>query len=125
MLHILRAVAVALVTVVAGSVGYAFAASNSGLSGAGGDGAGAISGYAIANISYALNMDDPTRLDAVSFDIDAGDPLPSVVVKLVSDSDEWHPCAVSTAQVPARATCSLGGAVAVADVDEVRVVAAQ
>jgi hypothetical protein len=125
MLQVLRVVAIALVSVVAGSIGYAFAASNTGLSGAGGDGAGLISGYTVSDISYSLHASDPTRLDAVSFAIDAGAAVPSVVVKLVSDSDEWHACAISTAQVPARATCALGGSVAVAEVDEVRVVAAQ
>lgn len=125
MLQILRVVAIALFTIVAGSAGYAFAASNTGLAGPGGDGAGSISGYAVGNVSYTLNFDDPTRLDAVSFDIDAGDVMPEVMVKLVSDSTTWHDCAVSTAQVPARATCALGGSVTVADVDEVRVVAAQ
>jgi hypothetical protein len=125
MLQVLRVVAIALVTVVAGSIGYAFAASNTGLSGAGGDGAGLISGYTVSDISYSLDSSDPTRLDAVNFAIDGGAATPSVVVKLVSDSDDWHPCVVSNAEVPARATCALDGLVAVADVDEVRVVAAQ
>jgi hypothetical protein len=125
MLQVLRVVAIALCTLVAGSVGYAYASSNSGLNGAGGDGAGSISGYSIDNVSYSLSTDDPTRLDAVSFEIDAGAAVPSVRVKLVSDRDDWHSCAVSTDQVPARVTCPLGGSVAVADVDEVRVVAAQ
>jgi len=125
MLHILRVVAVALVSIVAGSVGYGFAASNTGLSGSGGDGVGQISGYAIDNISYTLSSQDPTRLDAVSFDIDGGAAMPAVMVKLVSESEDWHSCAISTAQVPSRATCALGGSVAIADVDEVRVVAAQ
>ena len=125
MLQILRVVAIALFTLVAGSAGYAFAASNTGLAGPGGDGAGSISGYTVGNVSYTLNSSDPTRLDAVSFEIDAGDVLPAVMVKLVSSSDAWHDCAVSAAQVPARATCVLGGSVTVAEVDEVRVVAAQ
>jgi hypothetical protein len=125
MLQVLRVVAIALFTIVAGSAGYAFAASNTGLAGPGGDGVGSISGYTVGNVSYTLNSHDPTRLDAVSFDIDADDGVPEVRVKLVSDSTTWHDCAVSTAQAPARATCALGGSVMVADVDEVRVVAAQ
>ena len=125
MLQILRVVAIALFTIVAGSVGYAFAASNSGLAGPGGDGTGQISGYQITDVSYALNATDPTRIDAVSFDIDAGDQLPDVVVSLVRDSGAWHDCAVSTATVPARATCEMSTPVAVADVNELRVVAAQ
>ncbi len=125
MLQVLRVVAIALFTIVAGSVGYAFAASNSGLAGPGGDGAGQISGYTIGNVSYSINSHDPGQLDAVSFDIDAENVVPTVKVKLVSSSNDWHECAVSTGQIPARATCALGGSVTVADVDEVRVVAAQ
>jgi hypothetical protein len=125
MLQVLRVVAIALFTIVAGSVGYAFAASNSGLAGPGGDGTGPISGYTVGNVSYSLNSHDPTRLDAVSFDIDADDVVPTVMVKLVRDSNDWHDCVVSTSQAPARVTCALGGFVAVADVNEMRVVAAQ
>lgn len=128
MLHLLRVVAIALATLVAGSAGYAFAASNSGLLGSGGDGAGAISGYSVGNVSYTLNSHDPTRIDAVSFDLDAGadSGVPATVrVKLVSNSETWHDCAVSAAPSPARATCALGDSVAVADVNELRVVAAQ
>ena len=124
-LQVLRVVAIALFTIVVGSAGYAFAASNSGLAGPGGDGAGAISGYSIGNVSYALNTLDPTRIDAVSFDIDADGVVPSVKVKLISSSETWHDCAVSTAQSPARATCTMQSPVAVAAVNEVRVVAAQ
>jgi hypothetical protein len=125
-LQILRVVAIALFTIVAGSAGYAFAASNSGLAGPGGDGAGAISGYSVENVSYSLNSLDPTRIDAVSFDLDADGGVPRTLkVKLVSDSDTWHSCSVSTDAMPARATCALGSSVAVVDVDEVRVVAAQ
>jgi hypothetical protein len=125
MLQVLRVVAIALFTIVAGTAGYAFAASNTGLAGPGGDGAGPISGYTVGNVSYTLSSHDPTRIDAVSFDIGAGDAVPEVMVKLVNDSTTWHDCAVSIAQVPARATCALGGSVTIADVDEVRVVAAQ
>ncbi|HEX5164669.1 MAG TPA: hypothetical protein VFV93_04670 [Thermomicrobiales bacterium] len=125
MLQILRVVAVALFTLVAGSVGYAYASSNSGLTGAGGDGAGQISGYQISDVSYTLNALDPTRIDAVSFDIDAGDSSPDVMVSLVRDGGAWHDCTVSTASAPARATCQMRTPVAVVDVDELRVVAAQ
>ena len=124
-LQLLRVVAIALFTIVVGSAGYAFAASNTGLAGPGGDGAGAISGYSIANVSYALNALDPTRIDAVSFDIDAVGIAPSVKVKLISSSETWHDCAVSTAQAPARATCAMEPPVAVSAVNEVHVVAAQ
>jgi hypothetical protein len=123
--HILRVVAIALFTVVAGSVGYAYAASNSGLVGSGGDGSGQISGYQISDVSYKLDAIDPTRIDAVSFNIDAGDHVPDVMVSLVRDSGAWHDCAVSTAAVPARVTCQLSTPVAVAEVNELRVVAAQ
>ena len=125
MLQILRVVAIALFTIVTGSVGYAFADSNSGLAGLGGDGAGAISGYSVGNVSYTLNSLDPTRISAVSFDIDADDAPVTVKLKLVSSSETWHDCAVSAAQIPARATCTLHASVAVAEVNEVRVVAAQ
>jgi len=126
MFQTLRVVAIALFTVVAGSTGYAFASANTGLSGPGGDGSGAISGYHVDNISYTLNSHNPTRIDAVSFDLeaDSGDP-PNVKVKLVSGSDTWHDCAVAATPVASRATCLMTAPVAVAAVNEVRVVAAQ
>jgi hypothetical protein len=124
-LQILRVVAIALFTIVAGSVGYAYAASNSGLSGPGGDGAGQISGYQITDVSYTLNSSDPTWIDAVSFNIDAGEQVPDVSVSLVRDSGAWHDCAVSMASLPARATCQMTTPVAVTDVNELRVVATE
>lgn len=126
MLQVPRVVAIALFTIVAGSVGYAYAASNSGLAGPGGDGVGTISGYNVANVSYSLNSLDPTRIDAISFDLDAEFGVPRTLkIKLIGDSDTWHACAVTTTVSPARATCALESSVAVIDVDEVRVVAAQ
>lgn len=125
MLNSLRVIAIALFTFVAGSAGYAYAASNSGLGAAGGDGAGAISGYVVTNVSYSLNTLDPTLVDAVSFDINAPGSLPAVKVKLARDSAAWHDCTVSASALPARVTCQLEQPVAVAAVDEVRVVAAQ
>ncbi len=123
--HLLRIVAIALFTLVTGTAGYALADSNGGLSGSGGDGAGAISGYSVSNVSYTLNFLDPTRIDAVSFDIDADSTLPSVKVKLVRDSEFWHACSVAVGQSPSRVNCQLQAPVAVAAVDEVHVVAAQ
>lgn len=126
MIQVLRVVAIALFTIVAGSVGYAYAASNSGLAGPGGDGVGTVSGYSVGNVSYVLNSLDPTRIDAISFDLDADFGVPRTLkVKLNSDSDTWHTCSVSMTAEPTRATCALGSSVAVVDVDEVRVVAAQ
>ena len=109
----------ALVAVVA-TAGYAYASSNLGPSSGQGDGAGAISGYAVSDVHYTLGANDPTRVNAVSFSL-AGAGAPGTVQAALGG--DWLECAPST--TPWNWSCAIPGGVAVADVTELRIVAAQ
>ncbi len=50
---------------------YAFTAANSVPATEAGDGAGAITGYAVSNIAYTTDSSNPDLLDAVRFELDA------------------------------------------------------
>jgi hypothetical protein len=114
-----KLVGLALVAVVA-TAGYAFASSNLGPTSGQGDGAGAISGYVVNDVHYTLGANDATRVSAVSFSL-AGAGKPGTV-RAALDGD-WLSCAPSV--TPQHWSCPVPGGVAVADVTELRVVAAQ
>jgi hypothetical protein len=109
----------ALVAVVA-TAGYAFASSNLGPASGQGDGTGAISGYVVNDVHYTLGANDPTRVTAISFSL-AGAGEPGTVQAALSG--DWLACAPSA--TPRSWSCAVPGGVAVADVTELRVVAAQ
>jgi hypothetical protein len=62
----LVAFAVSLVLAVSA---YGFAAANTVEKSAAGDGETTISGYAVENITYALNATDPSTVDTITFDV--------------------------------------------------------
>ena len=74
----------------------ALTASNTVAPGAAGSGAGAISGYAVSEISYAL---DGETVDAVSFTLSP--PGATTVRARLAPGEPWTPCAVASA----TATC--------------------
>jgi hypothetical protein len=107
----------ALLAVVA-TAGYA--SSNLGPGSGQGDGAGAISGYAVNDVHYTLGANDPTRVTAVSFSL-AGTGEPGTVQ--VALGGDWLECAPSATAY--SWSCAVPGGMDVADVTELRVVAAQ
>ncbi|HUG16850.1 MAG TPA: hypothetical protein VMM78_17720 [Thermomicrobiales bacterium] len=120
---VLRSIIVCSVLIL-GSAGYVFASSNTAGPSSGGDGSGAISGYSIANVSYTLNAASPNLLDSVSFNITGASAPATVMVRLVTASSTWHACAA--APVAPRFTCdTTDPRIAVAEIDELRVVSAQ
>lgn len=109
-----------LVAVVAISVAaYAFAAANTVPDTKAGDGSGAVSGYTVTSVVYTLNGTDPSLLDEVSFDLGAA--ATQVQVQLVA-SGTWYACALNAGTVWDCNTTS--PALNVADIDQLRVVAA-
>jgi hypothetical protein len=98
-----------------------FAASNTVPTSNAGDGFGTISGFTASDVHYGLDATDPTVIDTVEFTL-APAPAASATVKVRLDASttDWYNCTMSGAD----ATCSVGGAVAVLDADELRVVAA-
>jgi uncharacterized protein (DUF885 family) len=80
----------------------AFTASNTG--GPSGEGAGAISGYKISNVSYQLDSANPTQLAAISFSL-APASATTAQIRLSSDGP-WYRCTVAmytaTCQTPGQ-----------------------
>jgi hypothetical protein len=81
-------VAVLLVLILSVAV-YGFAAANVVPGSSAGDGSGAISGYTISNIHYALNAGNPANIQTVTFDI-----LPATAgeVRITLDGATWSTC---------------------------------
>lgn len=82
-----------------------------------GEGTGHVSGITVTNIEYRLSSNDPSRVDAVAFDV--SDFQGKISVKLVSTSSIYYSC---TLQSGDRWSCPVPG-VNVANIDTVRVVA--
>ncbi len=66
---------------------FAFAASNSVANSKAGDGEGAIAGYSVSNIHYTLDGTDPSKIAAVSFDLDTA---AATVHAAIWDGSQWH-----------------------------------
>ena len=110
----------ALVLVLAGAT-YAFAAANTVPVSKAGDGSGAISGYAVSAIHYALNSTNPATIDSVSFTLDSVPAAGGTIkIKLVAAGSTWFSCTNVTTAV----TCTTTGA-SVSTADTLQVVIAQ
>lgn len=108
---------VILAVALIGSVTYAFAAENTNPPAAGGDGASAVSGYVITDVAYHVNEANPTRLDSVSFTLDASAGM--VRIKLIEAGSTWYNCKAVSGN---DWSCDTPGA-DIASVDQLRVFA--
>ena len=79
---------IAAVCVAAGI--YAFTASNTVPGSKAGSGSGAITGYTVSNVHYTLNSTDPTKLDAVTFTLDAA--AGTVKAQVDTVAGDWYSC---------------------------------
>ena len=95
---------------------YAFADANVVDPSKAGDGTGTISGYNVTNIRYTLNDTDPTKIDSVSFTLDAN----ATTVRVRINSGTWYQCDETAS--PAI-TCTTTGAT-VAPATSLQVIAA-
>ncbi len=66
---------------------YAFAAGNSVSPSKAGDGSAAVGGYTVTNVQYTLLGSDPSKIDAVQFDLDAA--ARTVYAALSNDGTTW------------------------------------
>jgi len=108
-------VAVVLVLILSVAV-YGFAAANTVPASSAGDGSGAISGYAITNIHYALNAANPANIQTVTFTIT---PASAGDVRITMDGATWSTCTNTAGSV----SCSVAQAALTAL--NLRVVAAE
>jgi len=91
-------------TILAGS--YAFTAANTVPASKAGDGNGAVSGYTVSNIHYTLNGTDPSKIDAVSFTLNAA-VATGGTLKITLDGTTWFSCPVNTT-TPSCTTTGVG-----------------
>ena len=96
---------VLIALVISGSV-YAFAAANTVPDSNAGYKANTVPGYAVTNVVYDLDATDPTKVDAIIFDVAAisGDVVPAIVKIQTADAGSWTTSeCVLTAHDPADA----------------------
>lgn len=79
---------IALVAFVFAGVATAFAAANTVPGTYAGDGSGAISGYTVSNIQYALDSGNPANIVSVSFTLDAA----ATTVRIQLNNATWYSC---------------------------------
>ncbi|HJW89998.1 MAG TPA: hypothetical protein VJ436_05105 [Anaerolineales bacterium] len=116
----LKIILVSLVLLAFASAAYAFAASNTVPGTKAGDGSGTISGYTVSTIRYVLSTSDPQTIETVTFTLDA--TATEVKIKLDASSSTYYSCTNTSGM---NWSCSIAGAVTVADADELQVIAAQ
>lgn len=101
---------------------YAFTASNTVPDTRAGDGAGAITGYTVTNVTYNLDALDPTKIASYEFDLDA--TAKTVKAKTSAAQATYDTCA-NTVLAPNHWTCTPAVAPAVLATDNLRVIAVQ
>ncbi len=116
-------IAIGAVVAIGVGVAVAYTATNTVPASRAGEGAGVVSGYTITNVHYVLNLTDPTKIDAVSYNLDAA-PVAGATIKtkLVSAGTTWYLCT----NVGVTITCNTTSPQAtVATADELKIVVAQ
>jgi hypothetical protein len=91
MISTFKMMPVAFAALIIVSASYAYAATGTVPHTQAGDGAGAITGYAVTNVVYQLNA-DPAKVDSVSFTLNAA--AGTVKIKLVDDGSTWYDCVI-------------------------------
>ena len=117
-----RLVLAALLALVLAAAAYGFTATNTVPASYAGDGNGTINGYTVSAIAYTLNTTDPTKVDKVTFTLNAS--ATSVKVKAVASGTSYQDCTVTGGT---SVSCDWPGASepTVASVDQLRVIAVQ
>ena len=114
-----RMIAAGSIAAVMGLAGSAFTAANTlPADTQAGDGARAITGYAVSDVHYVLNATNPENIDSVTFNVDTAPPTGATMkIKLVAAGSTWYTCT----NVTTALTCTTTGAT-VAGSDNLRVV---
>ena len=109
----------AAVAAAVGIGGFALTASNTVPDSKAGDGSGAVSGYTITGVHYALKSADPTKFDTVTFNLSSTPATGSTIKLKVGGS--WYSCANTAAAV----TCDTStGSPSVQPADSLQIVVA-
>lgn len=121
-----RACAFLVTSVLVATLGYAVVTTGRSHASARSDGADG--GYAVRGVSYAIDVTSPSRLDAVSFELERDDGvLPAVVkVRLTGDDGAWYACLPSVVAGATRYRCATASPpVRVPEISELRVVSSE
>ena len=117
-------VVILAVLVIAGSA-YAFAATNTVPDSAAGYKANVVPGYTVTGIVYDLNVDDPTLVDEITFSVSpsSGAVVAALVKLQTATGGDWTDCGLVAGEAPAMDVTCTYGALALADVTALNVVA--
>jgi hypothetical protein len=120
----LKIAAVLLAVMVFSMAVYGFAAANTVVTSAAGDGQNTVSGYQITNVKYNLDAVDPGKIATVTFTLDTAPKAGSTIkIKLVDTGTDWFACTNATTTV--TCTTSTGpNPATVATANKLRVVIA-
>lgn len=77
--------------IIAASV-FAFTASNTVPESKAGEGTEVITGYVVDSIHYTLNASDPSKVDAVSFNLDTAPVSGGTIKARLSNTGSWYTC---------------------------------
>lgn len=106
-----------------GGIVLAFTAANTVPDTRAGVGEGDITGYVVTSVHYDLSSSDPTKIDAVSFQLqEAPPPGSSVQIRLVSTGSTWYECSFAGTSVTCDTTSPTADVLAA---DQLTVVTAQ
>jgi len=110
--------------IVAGSA-YAFAAQNTVDDSAAGYKANVVPGYTVENIVYDLDADDPTLVDAITFDVSptTGTVLVALVELQTVDAGTWKVCTLGSPTLLVTPVTCTYGALDLEDVTALNIVA--
>jgi hypothetical protein len=106
------------------TAGYAFTASNTVPATSAGEGANTISGYTVSNVAYVLNASDPTKIDRMTFSLDAA--AGTVKARVVSGGT-YQDCSTTNAPTNTAWSCDWAAASepTVLSADQLSVIAVQ
>ncbi len=114
-------VAVGIGLAIVGGV-FAYTASNTIPNSQAGEGEGTVTGYVLTSVHYGLNATDPTKIDSVTFNLDAAPGASSTIKAKLVSTGSWYPCTTVGVAVACNTTSPQ---VAVSLADKLTVVAAQ
>ena len=125
MLRNFKVLLLALVVIGIAGGTYAFAAQNTVPDSAAGYKASTVPGYTVTNIVYDLDSADPSIVDAITFDISptSGSSAATVVKVQTAAAGAWTNCTLVAGVAPAKSATCTYGALALADVTALNIVA--
>ena len=83
---------------------FAFTAANTVPETKAGEGSEQITGYVVSSVHYTLNATDPSKIDAVAFQLDTAAPSGSTIRARLEPAGTWYVCTNTGAAVSCTTT---------------------